>query len=178
MSEPSFASLNPSLLARKGGAKPAMRPQAGHAVPNAGADLEDLGWNDMGSEEKQADEAIQPAPKAKPEVQDAAAVSAPPAPSPALQQQAEIAARIESEPAPAPKKTKPVKTRKPAKRSALKQGRRAAFTLRLDAERHLKLRLAATIKGVSAQNFVTEALDAQLATIDDLETLTAKIKRD
>ena len=27
MSEPGFASLGPTLLARKGGAKPAMRPQ-------------------------------------------------------------------------------------------------------------------------------------------------------
>ena len=27
MSEPGFASLGPKLLARKGGAKPAMRPQ-------------------------------------------------------------------------------------------------------------------------------------------------------
>ena len=49
MSEPKpLASLSSSLLARKGGAKPAMRRQ-GMAFP-AGADQEndDLGWNDMG----------------------------------------------------------------------------------------------------------------------------------
>ena len=34
---------------------------------------------------------------------------------------------------------------------AVQPGRRAAFTLRLDADRHLKLRLAATMQGVSAQ---------------------------
>ncbi len=177
MSDPSFASLNPSLLARKGGAKPAMRRQAGHAMPKTGADLEDLGWNDMGSEESQVSDIAQLVPDTKTGMQHAPASLAP---SPALQQQAEIAARIESEPAkPAAKARKKSKPRKSAaKRSALKQGRRAAFTLRLDAERHLKLRLAATIKGVSAQSFVTEALDAHLASIDDLETLTAKIKRD
>jgi hypothetical protein len=40
-----FASLSSGLLARKGAAKPAMRPQS---FPIAGAGLEDLGWNDMG----------------------------------------------------------------------------------------------------------------------------------
>ena len=39
MSESGFASLGPSLLARKGGAKPAMRPQvAPLAAPVAGGD--------------------------------------------------------------------------------------------------------------------------------------------
>jgi len=49
--------------------------------------------------------------------------------------------------------------RKPAKM----QGKRAAFTLRLDQERHLKLRLACTVRGRSAQQLVTDALDALLA---------------
>ena len=53
MSEPRpFASLSPSLLARKGGARPAMRPQVHpmHQFHEATArQLEDdLGWNDMG----------------------------------------------------------------------------------------------------------------------------------
>ncbi|MEO0591778.1 MAG: toxin-antitoxin system HicB family antitoxin, partial [Pseudomonadota bacterium] len=55
--------------------------------------------------------------------------------------------------------------------------RRAAFTLRLDTERHLKLRLAATMQGISAQSLVTEALDALLEDIDDLDTLVARMKR-
>src|SRR3546814_17085588 len=45
MSEPkSFASLSSSLLARKGQARPAMRPQ----LITTSSTLEDLGWNDMG----------------------------------------------------------------------------------------------------------------------------------
>ena len=48
MSDPKpFASLSSGLLARKGAARPAMRPQ-GFTSPNSG--LEDLGWNDMGQE--------------------------------------------------------------------------------------------------------------------------------
>ncbi len=40
-----FASLSSGLLARKGAAKPAMRPQG---FGSFGSSLEDLGWNDMG----------------------------------------------------------------------------------------------------------------------------------
>ncbi|MBV7256763.1 hypothetical protein KCG44_08180 [Pacificimonas sp. WHA3] len=50
-SQPSFGSLSGSLLARKGGAKPAMRPQAyrfDHG-DNSAAD-DDCGWNDMGED--------------------------------------------------------------------------------------------------------------------------------
>ena len=50
MGEPkAFASLSSGLLARKGGARPAMRPQ-GFGGQSGGASLEDLGWNDMGFE--------------------------------------------------------------------------------------------------------------------------------
>ncbi|MFN5819077.1 MAG: hypothetical protein ACK44Y_01400 [Novosphingobium sp.] len=58
MSEPkSFASLSPTLLARKGGARPAMRPQLGPIGGDALArQLDDLGWNDMGHD---ADDAPQ-----------------------------------------------------------------------------------------------------------------------
>lgn len=45
----SFASLSGSLLARKGGAKPAMRPRA----LGSGGMLDDLGWDDMGYEADQ-----------------------------------------------------------------------------------------------------------------------------
>ncbi|MEP2736937.1 MAG: toxin-antitoxin system HicB family antitoxin [Erythrobacter sp.] len=173
MSEPSFASLNPALLARKGGAKPAMRRQFGAgsaaaaAAPQNDADLEDLGWNDMGAEHAPEQEAdvVEISPDAAP----AEAKTA----SPARKQQEEIAKRIEKPAASKPKKSK----RKSAPKQGTKQGKRAAFTLRLDADRHLKLRLAATIQGVSAQNFVTQALDAQLAEIEELETLAASIKR-
>ena len=45
--EKAFASLSSGLLARKGAARPAMRPQG---FGQAGASLDDLGWNDMGFE--------------------------------------------------------------------------------------------------------------------------------
>jgi hypothetical protein len=64
----------------------------------------------------------------------------------------------------------------PAPRAS-KTERRAAFTLRLDPERHLKLRLAATMQGVSAQTLVTEALDQLLAEFDDLDIIAAHLKR-
>ena len=48
MGEPkAFASLSSGLLARKGAARPAMRPQG---FGQSGAGLDDLGWNDMGFE--------------------------------------------------------------------------------------------------------------------------------
>lgn len=48
MAEPkAFASLSSGLLARKGAARPAMRPQG---FAQLGGTLEDLGWNDMGFE--------------------------------------------------------------------------------------------------------------------------------
>jgi hypothetical protein len=67
----------------------------------------------------------------------------------------------------------PAKPRVPAVQS----GRRAAFTLRLDADRHLKLRLAATMQGVSAQALVTEALDRLLAEYDELDVIANHLKR-
>ena len=62
-----FASLSPTLLARKGAAKPAMRPQwqpldaysAEVPLPPTGEELEDLGWNDMG-ETDHADSKVVP----------------------------------------------------------------------------------------------------------------------
>ncbi|MCL6740360.1 hypothetical protein LZ518_04350 [Sphingomonas sp. RB56-2] len=49
MGEPkAFASLSSGLLARKGAARPAMKPQGFGQM--GGGNLEDLGWNDMGFE--------------------------------------------------------------------------------------------------------------------------------
>jgi predicted HicB family RNase H-like nuclease len=58
------------------------------------------------------------------------------------------------------------------------RSRRAAFTLRLDEERHLRLRLASTVKGESAQVLVTRALDRLLAQMPEIEQLAAQVKRD
>jgi len=148
MSEATFASLNQSLLARKGGAKPAMRPQSGLPIATATAEaLEDLGWNDMGGDELSNVVPISPASN---DADDA----------PVLTLAKKIAA---------PANTTAVR------KSALKQGKRAAFTLRLDAERHLKLRLASTIKGQSAQQIVTNALDSLLNEIKELDALAAQM---
>lgn len=171
MSEPKpFASLGPTLLARKGGARPAMRPQfAAQFDLNPSPDAhEDLGWNDMG-EDHVADVLPLTSTPAL------ASESAPPANDGAAEvhrQQQAIVSRIKPQaPASAPRAAAP--TRK----SALGDGRRAAFTLRLDSERHLKLRLACTIRNRSAQQLVTEALDQLLAEMPDLETLAAQVKR-
>ena len=52
MGEPkAFASLSSGLLARKGAARPAMKPQGFGQV---GSSVEDLGWNDMGFEPPKA----------------------------------------------------------------------------------------------------------------------------
>ncbi len=144
MSEPKpFASLGPSLLARKGGARPAMRPQLAAVQPaQFVAEHDDLGWNDMGHDHAPA---AQPAPVAQavPEV---------------VRQQHEVARHFAA-----------------PRRSALADGRRAAFTLRVDAERHLKLRLACTLRNRSAQQLVTEALDRLLDELPDVADLAAQV---
>ena len=54
---------------------------------------------------------------------------------------------------------------------------KAAFTLRLDPERHLKLRLACAVRGGSAQQLVTDALDRLLQGMPELEELTDKVRQ-
>jgi hypothetical protein len=218
MSEPGFASLGPTLLARKGGAKPAMRPQVAPLVSDQAAvpeeALEDLGWNDMGHEDSAnivpisadmaADEfTANPGPvvrrqqrRLEERVLADAAMTGPEdfdvdcdeeydedeAPvygeayldsdeTDADDYEETVAAPV---PAPAPA---PAPAPKPVHLSAAAAARRAAFTLRLDADRHLKLRLAATMQGVSAQALVTEALDRLLAEYDELEVIANHLKR-
>ena len=189
MAEPkAFASLGPTLLARKGAARPAMRPQFGlfgsKGMPSP-EDLEDLGWNDVGEEE---DEYTRPAPlpltpAQKVEHEDEPEVEEDDSPA-VLKQQRELAERLASVPGPVPAPAKGVAARKvsepPHRRrgTALEAGRRAAFTLRLDAERHLKLRLASTLRNLSSQQIVTEALDRFLDQLPEVETLAAQVKRE
>jgi hypothetical protein len=171
MNEPKpFASLTAGLLARKGAARPAMRPQL---VPHSAllpADLppptpaeeawHDLGWNDMGAA---ADAAAEPAsaPAAVVPIHPATLVAMVAEEPPVRRQQAAIAGKVA----------------RCSRRSALAEGRRAAFTLRLDAERHLRLRLACTLGNHSAQQVVTEALDRLLGNLPELETLAAQVAR-
>ncbi|MCY7339067.1 MAG: hypothetical protein LH465_03825 [Sphingomonas bacterium] len=51
---------------------------------------------------------------------------------------------------------------------------KAAFTLRLDGQRHLKLRLACAVTGRSAQQLVTDALDQLLETMPELDTMAER----
>ena len=156
-----FASLSPTLLARKGGAKPAMRSQLSTmaAFDEATArDLtEDLGWNDMGHD---FEEAPIEAGQVVPIQPDLAVVSK--GGKPAVVRQQEAVAR---------------RTATPVRRSALNDGRRAAFTLRVDAERHLALRLACTLQGRSAQQLVTDALDKLLTDLPDVAALASQVAK-
>jgi hypothetical protein len=214
-SEPkTFASLSSGLLARKGAARPAMRPQG---FGQGGGSLEDLGWDDMGFEPPKA-----VASPLRDETHDAfgeeldeqplrnpvAALT--PIGSPVHGQHAEIADRLAApgedysdegeeeadetaelyqapvtvaaspklsapEAEPAPVATAP--RRSPKVRAAPGSKARAAFTLRLDAERHMKLRLACAVDGRSAQLLVTDALDALLASMPELDAMATKAHR-
>ena len=230
-SEPKpFASLSSGLLARKGAARPAMRPQG---FGQAGASLEDLGWDDMGFEPPKPAE-----PPVRDSEHDAFGEVVPahphnlagltPVESPVHDQQAEIAGRlsaftpedlgedevdetaelydpeaesdqaeeaaVKADPAPVAKspnvpaaKAAPAPVAKPANIPAARRSARpraepgskakAAFTLRLDPARHLKLRLACAVSGRSAQLLVTQALDDLLASMPELDSMAEKAKR-
>ena len=125
-----LGSLKPTLLARKGGARPAMRhqSQAPHFSDASAHDLEtDLGWDDMGTDEPAIGEVV---PFLR-EASDGDSVTVPAVVRQREAARARIAAEDADEPA-TPRRRRP----------AREQGRKAAFTLRLDPDRHLKLRLA------------------------------------
>jgi|SRR6266542_5879460 len=218
-SEPKpFASLSSGLLARKGAARPAMKPQGFGQM--GGGNLEDLGWNDMGFEPPKpaaaprdathdafGDEVVQH-PHAHP-------TGLTPVQSPVHSQQAELADRLtaddseeaeqdetaelyqpeaepeveeagelyeaeaEPEPMPAPLVVAPVPQprRSAAPRAAAGSKNKAAFTLRLDPSRHLRLRLACAVNGRSAQQLVTDALDQLLVHMPELEAMAETAKR-
>jgi hypothetical protein len=71
----------------------------------------------------------------------------------------------------------PAPRRAPRPRSAPGSKAKAAFTLRLDPDRHLKLRLACAVGGRSAQQLVTDALDQLLEHMPELDAMAAKAKR-
>ena len=230
MGEPkAFASLSSGLLARKGAARPAMRPQGFGQV---GANMDDLGWNDMGFEAPKPalapvrDENHDAFGEELPDHPLRNPISAPtPIASPVHDQQAEIAERFaaqdedgeegedengeyidetaelcdpeeadaaaeavaESQPAavvaiparaelpqPAPASA-PARPRRP--RSAPGSKGKAAFTLRLDPSRHLKLRLACAVDGRSAQQLVTDALDRLLDEMPELDSMAERAPR-
>jgi hypothetical protein len=177
-----LAALSSSLLARKGQARPAMRPQgfAGYTTP-----VDDLGWNDMGHDVAGGD--------MPPVLVQRAALVAEIAPLPdvvALVQPADVPVEIEPEltpepvaapqPVPVPIVVRPVSVATATRirretSTGTKKGAKAAFTLRLDAERHLRLRLASAIADRSAQMLMTQALDAFLQTMPEVDALVAQL---
>jgi hypothetical protein len=209
-SEPkSFASLSSGLLARKGAARPAMKPQGFGQV--GGGHLEDLGWNDMGFEPPKPavvpirddehdafGEELDESPRVHP-------TGLTPVQSPVHDQQAEIedrlgigdedeevnetaepylgeAVEVEVPSAEIPEVVvaavaAPAPRRAPRPRAAPGSKAKAAFTLRLDPERHLKLRLACAVNGRSAQQLVTDALDHLLVDMPELEAMAEKAKK-
>lgn len=66
----------------------------------------------------------------------------------------------------------PTRARRPRAEAGAKG--KAAFTLRLDPARHLKLRLACAVSGRSAQQLVTDALDRLLAEMPELESMAER----
>ena len=214
----SFASLSPTLLARKGGAKPAMRRQSpmiagaleAPQAPEAGPDesvYEDLGWNDLGEPQDatpvdntddadSADDAGDtPGDDTTGEETFAPltrhAHSSAHAPANALVEAGNDDTAQDEETLPSAENVTPIHTRAPrlprpklvasqpasaSTDSGQTKGKRTAFTLRLDADRHLKLRLACTLAGRSAQSLVTEAVDALFAATPELDTLVARVQ--
>lgn len=169
------ASLSSGLLARKGQARPAMRPQGFHG---ASPILDDLGWNDMGDESSASSSPPTPAPVVS--IAPAPAPVAPPAATvpPVLVEREVLREEIEASDAPAPAPAAKPVPRPRAARAAGPAKAKAAFTLRLDADRHLRLRLASASRNRSAQALVVEALDAFLATLPEVETLATQLTAD
>jgi hypothetical protein len=159
----SFASLSSGLLARKGAAKPAMRPQG---FGGFGTSLEDLGWNDMGQPDEPE---FEPEPAPRPMVALTPSVTRA-APEPVVVVQQRVLQEAFAVPQPQPQPAAVLNL--PRRRGELKTGKaKAAFTLRLDPQRHLKLRLACALGRVSAQQLVTGALDKYLESLPELEAL-------
>lgn len=143
-----FATLSPTLLAGKGRARPAMRPPATVML----SDVEDdLGWNDMGEDFAPTETASADGCSEVPEV---------------VRQREDLEIRFAPE-------NQIGETRS----VELPSARRAAFTLRLDADRHFRLRIASTVLNQSAQVVVTEALDRFLAQVPELSELAGAVRK-
>ena len=198
-----IASLSGILLARKGAARPAMRrPTMTGQQGSAALAQDDLGWNDMGYDVDPDPNSpmdyehdylghnplAAAVPDAKPEVRH---------------QQERISAQYQAEtdvgfdslegksepttpaltvvtmtpeapvvPMSASVRAAPTKSKA---RAAPGMKEKAAFTLRLDQERHLKLRLACAVRNKSAQMLVTDALDAFLELMPEIGQLAANV---
>jgi hypothetical protein len=192
-----MGSLSSGLLARKGQARPAMRPQGFGGFGGVTQGLDDLGWNDMGGREAAGEPIVQPvvadAPASEPPLAPVAVPLAPPvvAAEPAapvlaavpdaanepiptvLVEREALKAKVE---APVAVKSVSLPTATRLRRETQHAGK-AAFTLRVDADRHLRLRIATAITNRSAQDLVTQGLDALLGAIPEVEALVSQLPR-
>ncbi|MEO9130316.1 MAG: hypothetical protein ABI240_03810 [Sphingomonas sp.] len=97
----------------------------------------------------------------------AAAIPMPVAPRP-MPVEARVEPRVETKPV-------SVATAKRIAKETQSKGGKAAFTLRLDQDRHLRLRLASALHNVSAQVLVTEALDYFLQSLPEVDELARQL---
>jgi hypothetical protein len=186
------ASLSSTLLARKGTAKPAMRPQGFGgfgAMPGA---QDDLGWNDMGDStpaetpaapvasvppvlvqrEVLREEFEQPVLASKP------VAAKPVAPVPVAYEPEAVAAPDVEPERPAIKPVSVATATRIGRETSKKHNKshpKSAFTLRLDQDRHLRLRLASALHNASAQSLVTEALDQFLQSLPEVDELVRQL---
>lgn len=190
------ASLTSGLLARRGDARPAMRRQAVSHLHLPLSAHDDLGWNDHGEEDEDTRPTVTSLGLTPPDqrafveeqddfggddveiyVEDQEPLSAL---SPITRHLEAIAQRLttvgrdtSSKPIsirmPSPKPKKPKADPGPS-------SRKAAFTLRLDGERHLRLRLLSALTHRSSQQLLLEALDALLAQHNKVEDLAGRVE--
>lgn len=183
-----IASLSSVLLARKGAARPAMRRPTMNGMGGAAAVAhDDLGWNDMGYD-------VDPDPSAPMDYEhdtghNALAAAVPDVKPEVKVQQERIAEQLHVQaekvtalhPPASPAPVVPIATapdtsiRVKTPRAAPGSKDKSAFTLRLDGERHLRLRLACAVGNKSAQQLVTAALDAFINSMPEIGVLASQL---
>jgi hypothetical protein len=84
-----------------------------------------------------------------------------------IERVAAVARKVEARPEPKAKKDKAPPTQRAREK--------AAFTLRLDAERHLRLRLASAVTNRSAQTILTELLDDYLSALPEIDAMASRL---
>lgn len=182
------ASLTSGLLARRGDARPAMRRQPIAHLHLPTEPHEDLGWNDTGDDQNYQPTVTSlsamtplgaPAYEERDEVAEEAAAAEAPTPSisPITSHLESITQRLNQAP-PRESSFKPMIERKTPKISKVEAAHhKAAFTLRIDAERHLRLRLLSALVNRSSQQLLIEALDAILASHGKVEDLAGQVEK-
>lgn len=195
-----FASLTAGLLARKGNARPAMRRQphfAAHGAVPLGHD--DLGWNDMGYDvdpARQIDDVrdghVDPARGLSPmhhhgdvHVADAHGLDAAdmhpindtvevitPFAEPEVRRQMQTLAKAITVNATQPDAKK---AGKGASRAQAGTRGKYAFTLRLDPDRHLRLRLMSAASKCSTQQLLVAMIDEYLGQRPEIDSLVARL---